>query len=169
MCFLRGDDTMFLETAASEFEAYKILIPISIILIMSKLLSMGARRIGIPQVIGLLLTGVILGAVTLIPFPASWQILSNDSAKLGISVLAEIGVVIIMFSAGLETDVKQIKKTGLAAIVITVLGVAVPMGFGYLASLILPAEETVTKTVFRNLFYGVILTATSVSVWELNE
>ena len=59
MCFLRGDDTMFLETAASDFEAYKILIPISIILIMSKLLSMGARRIGIPQVIGLLLTGVI--------------------------------------------------------------------------------------------------------------
>ena len=155
---------MFLETAASEFEAYKILIPISIILIMSKLLSMGARRIGIPQVIGLLLTGVILGAVTLIPFPASWQILSNDSAKLGISVLAEIGVVIIMFSAGLETDVKQIKKTGVAAIVITILGVIVPMGFGYLASLILPAEETVTKTVFRNLFYGVILTATSVSV-----
>lgn len=155
---------MFLETAASDFEAYKILIPISIILIMSKLLSMGARRIGIPQVIGLLLTGVILGAVTLIPFPASWQILSNDSAKLGISVLAEIGVVIIMFSAGLETDVKQIKKTGVSAIVITILGVIVPMGFGYLASLILPAEETVTKTVFRNLFYGVILTATSVSV-----
>ncbi len=155
---------MFLETAASEFEAYKILIPISIILIMSKLLSMGARRIGIPQVIGLLLTGVILGAITLIPFPESWQILSNGSAKLGISVLAEIGVVIIMFSAGLETDVKQIKKTGVSAIVITILGVIVPMGFGYLASLILPAEETVTKTVFRNLFYGVILTATSVSV-----
>ncbi len=156
---------MFLNLlATSDFEAYKILIPIAMILLLSKLLSMGARRIGIPQVIGLLLTGVILGAVTLIPFPDNWRIISNDSASVGIAVLAEIGVVIIMFSAGLETDVKQIKKTGLAAIVITVLGVMVPMGLGFLASLILPAEETVTKTVFRNLFYGVILTATSVSV-----
>ena len=147
-----------------DFEPYKILIPIAIILLFSKLLSIGARKIGIPQVIGLLLTGVILGAITLIPFPDSFRIISNDSANVGIAVLAEIGVVIIMFSAGLETDVKQIKKTGLAAIVITVLGVIVPMGFGYLASLILPAEETLTKTIFRNLFYGVILTATSVSV-----
>ncbi len=156
---------MFLELIETfDFDAYKILIPIAIILLFSKLLSIGARKIGIPQVIGLLLTGVILGALTLIPFPDSWKILSNKSATLGVSVLAEIGVVIIMFSAGLETDVKQIKKTGLAAIVITTLGVAVPMGLGYLASLILPDEATVTKTVFRNLFYGVILTATSVSV-----
>ncbi len=156
---------MFLELIETfDFDAYKILIPIAIILLFSKLLSIGARKIGIPQVIGLLLTGVILGALTLIPFPDSWKILSNKSATLGVSVLAEIGVVIIMFSAGLETDVKQIKKTGLAAIVITTLGVVVPMGLGYLASLILPDEATVTKTVFRNLFYGVILTATSVSV-----
>ena len=156
---------MFLELIETfDFDAYKILIPIAIILLFSKLLSIGARKIGIPQVIGLLLTGVILGAFTLIPFPDSWKILSNKSATLGVSVLAEIGVVIIMFSAGLETDVKQIKKTGLAAIVITLLGVLVPMGLGYLASLILPDEATVTKTVFRNLFYGVILTATSVSV-----
>lgn len=156
---------MFLELIETfDFDAYKILIPIAIILLFSKLLSIGARKIGIPQVIGLLLTGVILGALTLIPFPDSWKILSNKSATLGVSVLAEIGVVIIMFSAGLETDVKQIKKTGLAAIVITILGVMVPMGLGYLASLILPDEATVTKTVFRNLFYGVILTATSVSV-----
>lgn len=156
---------MFLELINSfEFDSYKILIPIAIILILSKLLSMGARKVGIPQVIGLLLTGVLLGALTMIPFPESFQILSNKSATIGISVLAEIGVVIIMFSAGLETDVKQIKKTGLAAIVITVLGVIVPMGLGYLASLILPNEATMTKTIFRNLFYGVILTATSVSV-----
>ena len=155
---------MLLESASVEFEAYKILIPIAIILVLSKLLSMGARKIGIPQVIGLLLTGVILGSLTMIPFPDEWKILSNSSATVGIGVLAEIGVVIIMFSAGLETDVKQIKKTGVAAIVITLLGVIVPMGFGYLASLILPAAETTTKTVFRNLFYGVILTATSVSV-----
>ena len=69
---------MFLELIeAFEYDSYKILIPLAIILILSKLLSMGARRIGIPQVIGLLLTGVILGGITLIPFPENWQILSK--------------------------------------------------------------------------------------------
>ena len=147
-------------------EAFSILLPLALILVLSKLLSILAKKIGLPQVIGLLMTGVILGAIALIPLPDNMKeyAIFNDDAMDGIKFVAEIGVILIMFSAGIETDLKQIKKTGISALVITLLGVMVPLGFGFLASLILPQAETMTKTIFRNLFYGVILTATSVSV-----
>lgn len=147
-------------------EAFEILLPLAMILVLSKLLSIGARKLGLPQVIGLLLTGVLLGLITLIPN----QTIFSDSSMEGISFIAEIGVILIMFSAGLETDLKQIKETGVAASVITVLGVIFPMGLGFLASLVLPSIQDaagnvdMTRTMFRNFFYGVILTATSVSV-----
>ncbi len=147
-------------------EAFGILLPLAMILVLSKLLSIGARKLGLPQVIGLLFTGVILGLITLIPH----QNIFTDSSMEGIAFIAEIGVILIMFSAGLETDLKQIKATGIAASVITILGVVVPMGLGFLVSLVLPSIKDInggvdmTKTIFRNCFYGVILTATSVSV-----
>lgn len=156
---------MFL-SGESGIEAFAILLPLSMILVLSKLLSIGSRKLGLPQVLGLLMTGVVLGLITLIPN----QNIFNQSAMNGIAFIAEIGVILIMFSAGLETDLKQIKATGVAAAVITILGVVVPMGLGFLASLVLPnvvdvnGNVDMTKTIFRNLFYGVILTATSVSV-----
>ena len=142
------------------FEVFDVLFPLALILFLSKLLSIGARKVGLPQVIGMLLTGVILGCLVFIP----GQTIINESSELGIKVLAEIGVILIMFSAGMETNLKQIKQTGPAAILITILGVVVPMGFGFLASLILGGDLADTKVLFRNIFYGVILTATSVSV-----
>jgi Kef-type K+ transport system membrane component KefB len=120
----------------------------------------------LPQVLGLLVTGVLLGLVTLIPN----QPFITDTSVTGIGFFAEIGVILIMFSAGIETDVKQIKKTGVAAVIITLLGVLVPLGLGFLASFVLPGVTDsagnidMTRTMFRNVFYGVILTATSVSV-----
>ena len=147
-------------------EAFSILLPLALILVLSKLLSILAKKIGLPQVIGLLMTGVILGLIAMIPMPdglKEYEIFNSDAMD-GIKFVAEIGVILIMFSAGIETDLKQIKKTGVAAIVITLLGVIVPLGLGFTSSLILPPAETTVKTIFRNLFYGVILTATSVSV-----
>ena len=141
-------------------EVYQILFPLALILVLSKLLSIGARKLGMPQVIGLLLTGILLGLITLIP---DQQVITADGNK-GIAFFAEVGVVLIMFSAGLETDIKQVKQTGLSSIVITILGVVVPLGLGALVAMVLPNEATSTKTIFRNIFYGVILTATSVSV-----
>lgn len=148
---------MFLMDAIQVFE---VLLPLALILVLSKLLSIGARRIGLPQVIGMLLTGVILGCIIFIPN----QPIITESSTVGIEVFAEIGVILIMFSAGMETNLKQIKQTGVAALVITILGVIFPMTLGFVASLILGGDLGDTKTLFRNLFYGVILTATSVSV-----
>lgn len=147
-------------------EAFQILLPLALILFLSKLLSLTTRKIGLPQVIGLLLTGVILGLITLIPN----QTVFTEDGLNGIAFVAEIGVILIMFDAGIETDIKQIKATGLSASVITVLGVVVPMMLGFLCAWVLPSvtndagEIDSTRTIFRNLFYGVILTATSVSV-----
>ena len=151
---------MFLE---SNPEVILLLLPLALIMILSKLLSLGAKKIGLPQVIGLLVTGLILGAFALIPKLGDY-IYGSDETINGIAFIAEIGVIIIMFSAGLETNVKAIKKTGVSALVITLLGVIMPMLFGFLASLVLKPEDTTSKTIFRNIFYGVILTATSVSV-----
>ena len=96
----------------------------------------------------------------------------DDSARAGIKFLAEIGVVLIMFSAGLGTNLNSIKSSGVSAIIVTSLGVIVPMGLGFLVAglfngfggtITLEDGLTVSKT-WSNLFYGVILTATSVSV-----
>lgn len=140
---------------------WEILLPIAVIIFMSKLLSIGARKIGLPQVIGMLLTGVLLGCIVFIP---NHEYVFTDNSMVGIQIVAEIGVVLIMFSAGMETDLKQIKQTGVASLIITILGVIVPMGLGFLVSLLLGTDLSNTKTLFQNIFYGVILTATSVSV-----
>ena len=149
---------MFLEVGQN-IEAFVVLLPLALILLLSKLLSIGTRKIGLPSVVGMLLTGVLLGLITLIP----GQTIFSDTAMSGITFIAEIGVILIMFSAGLETNLKQIKTTGVAAVIITLLGVIVPMGLGFLVAGILPSGYG-KEFVFRNLFYGVILTATSVSV-----
>ncbi len=149
---------MFLANTES-IEAFQVLLPLALILILSKLLSIGCRKIGLPQVVGMLLTGIILGLITLIP---NEPIFNND-AMAGINFIAEIGVILIMFSAGLETDLKQIKETGFSATIITLLGVIVPMLLGFLVAGILPGGFG-KDYIIRNLFYGVILTATSVSV-----
>lgn len=116
----------------------------------------------------MLLAGIIIAFVDKIP----GLNLLDDSARAGIKFLAEIGVVLIMFSAGLGTNLNSIKSSGVSAIVVTSLGVIVPMGLGFLVAglfngfggtITLEDGLTVSKT-WSNLFYGVILTATSVSV-----
>ena len=149
---------MFLEVAKG-IEAFEVLLPLALILFLSKLLSIGCKKIGLPQVVGMLLTGIVLGFITLIPN----QPIFNSTAMEGINFIAEIGVILIMFSAGIETDLKQIKATGVSALVITLLGVLVPILFGFGVAGILPGGFG-KEYLIRNIFYGVILTASSVSV-----
>ena len=139
-------------------ETYTLLLPLTLILFLSKTLSIGAQKLGIPQVVGMLLAGVLLGLIKLIP----GQQIFTPTTSAGIDVLAEIGVILIMFGAGLETNLKEIRSVGPAAIIITALGVLVPIGFGFgVAGLFFGFGP---ENIHSNLFYGVILTATSVSV-----
>lgn len=151
-----------------EIDTISLLLPLALILLLSKLLQMGCKKIKMPQVVGMLLAGIIIAFIDKIPGIN----LLNDSARAGIKFLAEIGVVLIMFSAGLGTNLNSIKSSGISAIVVTSLGVIVPMGLGFLVAglfngfggtITLEDGLTVSKT-WSNLFYGVILTATSVSV-----
>ena len=151
-----------------EIDTISLLLPLALILLLSKLLQMGCKKIKMPQVVGMLLAGIIIAFVDKIP----GLNLLDDSARAGIKFLAEIGVVLIMFSAGLGTNLNSIKSSGVSAIVVTSLGVIVPMGLGFLVAglfngfggtITLEDGLTVSKT-WSNLFYGVILTATSVSV-----
>lgn len=151
-----------------EIDTISLLLPLALILLLSKLLQMGCKRIKMPQVVGMLLAGIIIAFIDKIPGIN----LLDDSARAGIKFLAEIGVVLIMFSAGLGTNLNSIKSSGVSAIVVTSLGVIVPMGLGFLVAglfngfggtITLEDGLTVSKT-WSNLFYGVILTATSVSV-----
>ncbi len=141
-------------------EAFEVLLPLALILCLGKLMGLGAHRIGMPAVIGMLLAGILIGAMKYIPWEPLQTAFFSEEVSFSLGVVSKLGVVLIMFSAGLGTDLKQLRQTGVASLVITTFGVIVPMCFGWLtASLFFGFEN-----VLSNLFYGAILTATSVSV-----
>jgi Kef-type K+ transport system membrane component KefB len=136
---------------------YMLLLPLGLILLFSKVFSILLNKIHIPQVIGFLVAGLFVGLITFIP----GQTVLTDYTNAGINDLAKIGVVLILFSAGLETDLKKIKAVGIASLVITSLGVLVPLGLGFLVAWLFDVGN---GNIFSNLYYGVILSATSVSI-----
>ncbi len=133
-----------------------VLLPLAIILLLSKFLSKLGAKFGLPNVVGMLLAGVLIGFVQYIP---NQQIITAPAME-GLGFLAKIGVILIMFSAGLCTDLESIKEVGKPAVFITLAGVIVPMGLGLLVAL----SFSMSGNFLTDLFYGVILTATSVSV-----
>ena len=136
---------------------YEILLPLALILLLSKFMSILFKKLGLPQVVGMLLAGILLGLIKFIP----GQSIFNATAMEGISFLAKIGVIFIMFSAGIE----QFKSTGAASVVITTLGVAFPLLFGFLVASAFNGGFHVSRSqILSNLFYGTILAATSVSI-----
>lgn len=134
-------------------ESYKYLLDIALILISTKILGLLTRRIQLPQVVGALIAGLLLG-------PACFGVLQETDF---IKNIAEIGVIVLMFAAGLETDVQELKKTGLASFIIALLGVIVPLVGGYfVATIYNPVTDQ--QTMLQNIFVGVVLTATSVRI-----
>lgn len=142
-------------------EYFAILLPLALILFLSKLLSKLGTQIGLPQVVGMLLAGILIGLIRYIP----GQTVLTEATYEGLGFLAKIGVVLIMFSSGLETDIRQIRSVGLPSLIITCAGVAVPMGLGFVVACLFNGGFAAPKEqLLQNLFYGTILTATSVSV-----
>ena len=137
---------------------YTYLLYIAIILIFTKAFGLLSKVIKLPQVVGALVAGIILGPVCL-------NLVSLDNAPI-LSNLSEIGVIVLMFAAGLETDIREMKKCGLASSIIALIGVIVPLvGGAATAFLFGTADPTLsTSTFLQDVFVGVILTATSVSI-----
>ena len=138
--------------------AYEVLFPVGLILVVSKIFGVIAKRLGLPQILAMLLTGIVIGLIALIP--AVNENFITNGAKEGIAFISELGVVLILFSAGLGTDLKQVKACGISALVITVIDVVLCLLLGYVfAGLFFGFDKA-----WSNIFYGVIITATSVSV-----
>ncbi|MDK0619126.1 cation:proton antiporter [Clostridium perfringens] len=133
--------------------SYEFLFDLALILISTKLFGLITKKVKMPQVVGALLAGVILG-------PAVLNVLSETEF---IQKLAELGVIVLMFTAGLETDINQLKKTGKASFIIAVLGVIIPLAGGFFIASIFNKGNDV-NTILQNVFIGIILTATSVSI-----
>ncbi|EHK2401719.1 cation:proton antiporter [Clostridium perfringens] len=133
--------------------SYEFLFDLALILISTKLFGLITKKVRMPQVVGALVAGVILG-------PAFLNVLSETEF---IQKLAELGVIVLMFTAGLETDINQLKKTGKASFIIAVLGVIIPLAGGFFIASIFNKGNDV-NTILQNVFIGIILTATSVSI-----
>ena len=133
----------------------EILRSIAIIIITAKGFGLIARRLKAPQVVGEIIAGLILG-----PSLLKWVEPSDF-----ISGVAEIGVILLMFSAGLETNLTQLKKTGAKATLIACSGVFVPLIGGTLLYFCFYDFAPVgSEEFFKAVFIGTILTATSVSI-----
>ncbi|MGM9535574.1 MAG: cation:proton antiporter [Intestinibacter sp.] len=139
--------------------SYYYLFEIALILFSTKILGLMFRRIRLPQVVGALLAGIIIG-------PCMLNLVSESEF---ITQLSEIGVILLMFTAGMETDIDELKKQGKASFTIALLGVIVPFVLGtgvtYLfAKLGMKNIMGDTSITLQSVFVGVVLTATSVSI-----
>ena len=128
---------------------------LAIILFVAKLFSVGAKKLNLPEVVGMIFAGLILG-------PACFSIVKETNF---IDQLAEIGVILLMFEAGLETDLKQLKETGLKSTLIACAGVFVPIVFGTVLFMLFYGFGTFgSEQMIKGLFVGTIMSATSVSI-----
>ncbi|MCR5255623.1 MAG: cation:proton antiporter [Acetatifactor sp.] len=136
-------------------ENYKILMDLAIIIVSAKFFGLMARKLKAPQVVGQIVAGLLIG-------PALLGIVQLSDF---LSQMAEIGVILLMFSAGLETNLKDLFKTGPKAFLIACAGVFVPLIGGTLLYMAFyGAAPAGTDKFYTALFIGVIMTATSVSI-----
>ncbi|WP_028516772.1 cation:proton antiporter [Ruminococcus flavefaciens] len=137
-------------------ETYMILKDLAVIFICAKGAGLLARRLKAPMVVGEIIAGLFIG-------PCLWRGLVQPSDF--ISQMAEIGVILIMFSAGLETNLQELKKSGFAAFMIACVGVLVPLvGGSLLYMCIYGFSEFGSDEFFKAVFIGCIMTATSVGI-----
>ncbi|WP_455799739.1 cation:proton antiporter [Clostridium butyricum] len=135
--------------------SYRCLLDIALILLSTKCLSLLTRRFNLPQVVGALLAGLILG-------PAMFNILNETEF---ISQMAELGVIVLMFTAGLESNIDELKESGKASLIIASLGVIIPLFGGFAVAEMFKNEEIVNvSSTVQSIFIGIVLTATSVSI-----
>ena len=135
--------------------SYHYLMDLALILLSTKLLGILTKRIQMPQVVGALLAGLILG-------PPMLNVLSETEF---LTQLSELGVIVLMFSAGMGTDIQELKHSGKAGFLVALLGVLVPLALGTgLAVFAARVGMIVYSGFLEAVFIGTVLTATSVSI-----
>ena len=160
-----------------------VLLSLVVIYLASKLGGEVAKKFNFPPVLGELVAGVIVGvsALHLIVFsegglsasdsgimavlqainhvsPAALTSIFESQSEV-ISVLAELGVIILLFEIGLESDLRQLKEVGVQAVVVACVGVAVPFAAGTVGLMMLFHTAAIPA-----IFAGAALTATSIGI-----
>lgn len=136
-------------------EVYSIFKDLAIIIVFAKFFGVLARKCKAPQVVGEIIAGLLIG-------PSVLGLVELSEFLAG---MAEVGVVLLMFSAGLETDLKELMKTGPVAFLIACAGVFVPLVGGTLLYMgFYGVAPWGSEKFYTAVFIGVIMTATSVSI-----
>ena len=134
---------------------YSVFRNLAIIMISAKFFGLVARKCKAPQVVGEIIAGLLIG-------PCLLNLVHTSDT---IEIFAEIGVVLLMFTTGLGTNLKELLRAGPIATLIACVGVAVPLGGGTLLySLFYGFSAVGSPEFYKALFIGTIMTATSVSI-----
>lgn len=127
---------------------FMLYVQLAIILIASKIAGDLSTKLGQPAVLGKLLIGILLGPT----------VLGLVTETETLHEMSEIGVILLMFIAGLETDLKELKRSWKASTYVGILGIVLPLCFGYLYGIMIHLSN------FEAIFLGLLLSATSVSI-----
>lgn len=135
-------------------ESYTYLLLLALILLSTKVFGLATEKIHMPQVVGALLAGIILG-------PSGFGVLQSTDFLVK---TAEIGVIMLMFTAGIDTDLEEVKRTGVQALVIAIAGVTVPLLLCGGLYFVFFMDEFTFYNVLKAAFVGSVFSATSVSI-----
>lgn len=133
-----------------------LLIALAVMLGAAKLCGDLFERIGMPAVLGELSAGIAIGNLDLL----GWHVLDFAIGDHNLAFLGELGVVLLLFQVGLESNMGAMARVGVAAFVVACVGVVLPMGLGYGLHALLAPE----RTWHAHLFIGAVLAATSVGI-----
>ena len=166
------------------------ILALAIIMIATKLCGLLFRKLNLPQVLGYIVAGIFVGPAvfgfagfSLIGFQGqadsvsslvildefTFTLAGNDEYTI-LDVFSKIGVILIMFGAGLDTDLKELKRTGVTATLVACVGVAVPLVLGlcvslpFLGSGFVDSADVQFTDIIQGVFVGTILTTTSVAI-----
>jgi len=157
-------------TKLSSAEIIHFLLILLLILIPARFLGEICRRFKLPAIIGEILAGIIVGPTLLGTFfPDLFKSLFIDAPKAdgAFDGIANIGIILLMFIAGFEVDLKQIKENGKQAIAISLSGIIFPFAIGFLAVWFLYSSHFsngVNNQLVTSLFFGTALSITALSV-----
>jgi Kef-type K+ transport system membrane component KefB len=141
---------------AEDLELPRVLLAIVVILVAAKIGGDVMVRLGQPAVLGELIFGIIVGNLYLFGFHGV-EFIKDDKS---VEILSEIGVMLLLFQVGLESDLRKMMKLGTSSLIVATLGVIAPFFLGWgVAAFFLPDES-----IYVHIFIGATLCATSVGI-----
>lgn len=151
-----------------DFQVTHILLDCGLILLATKALGMLTRKLGLPQVVGMILAGLLIGPALFAGGGSFSGLIHPTEMEMHVlQSFSQIGVVFILFSSGLETDFQEMKRSGIAATFIALAGVIVPIALGTVVALLFMGGFSAAAhpdLLMNALFVGCILSATSVGI-----